>query len=279
MPDQAKVLLNKHNFSRLRDNKFFQLFVIAIILISSLTIGLRTYNLPELLHSALTWIDNAVTIFFLVEIFVRISAEERFLHFFSLRRPGWAWNWFDFLIVGLSLIQLEGTDYILLGRLLRLFRVMRLISFIPQLRLLVSALIIALPRMGYVALMMFVIFYMYATLGSLLFEQINSELWGDVGIAMLTLFRVATFEDWTDIMYETMAHYPISWLYYVSFIFLSAFVFLNMMIGIIINVLEEQHKQIIDDASEQRQDQLISSLQKMQQQLDHIQRQLEQRKN
>ena len=140
---------------------------------------------------------------------------------------------------------------------------MRLISFIPQLRLLVSALLMALPRMGYVALMMFVIFYMYATLGSLLFEHINPELWGDVGIAMLTLFRVATFEDWTDVMYETMAHYPVSWIYYVSFIFLSAFVFLNMMIGIIINVLEEQHNKA-DSAQEQTQhQQVLESLRRL----------------
>ena len=60
---------------------------------------------------------------------------------------------------------------------------------------------------------------------------------------MLTLFRVMTFEDWTDVMYETMAVYPLSWAYYLSFIFLSAFAFLNMIIGIVVNVLEEEHQQ------------------------------------
>jgi voltage-gated sodium channel len=42
---------------------------------------------------------------------------------------------------------------------------------------------------------------------------------------MLTLFRVATFEDWTDVMYETMAVYPLSWIYYLTFIFVIAFIF------------------------------------------------------
>jgi voltage-gated sodium channel len=53
-----------------------------------------------------------------------------------------------------------------------------------------------------------------------------------------------TFEDWTDVMYETMAIYPLSWVYYLSFIFLSAFAFLNMIIGIVVNVLETEHKKL-----------------------------------
>ena len=262
MSNNSVIAATKQRLSAVRDNKIFQFFVISIILLSSLSIGLRTYDLPNAVHLTLSWVDYGVTLFFLIEITIRILAEDKPWHFF-FRRRGWGWNWFDFIIVCLSLIHLEGTDFILLGRLLRLFRVMRLISFIPQLRLLVSALLMALPRMGYVALMMFVIFYMYATLGSLLFEHINPELWGDVGIAMLTLFRVATFEDWTDVMYETMAHYPVSWIYYVSFIFLSAFVFLNMMIGIIINVLEEQHSKA-DSAQEQTQhQQVLESLRRL----------------
>ena len=88
---------------------------------------------------------------------------------------------------------------------------------------------------------MFIIFYIYAAVGSTLFEQINSELWGDITISMLTLFRVMTFEDWTDVMYETMAVYPLSWLYYLTFIFFTAFAFLNMVIGIVVGVMEQEN--------------------------------------
>jgi voltage-gated sodium channel len=42
-------------------------------------------------------------------------------------------------------------------------------------------------------------------------------------------------------MYETMAVYPLSWIYYLTFIFLTAFAFLNMVIGIVVNVLEDEH--------------------------------------
>jgi len=96
--------------------------------------------------------------------------------------------------------------------------------------------------MGYIALLMFVIFYLYGAVGSILFERINETLWGDVSIAMLTLFRIATFEDWTDVMYETMEVHPLSWIYYISFIFLTAFVFLNMMVGTVLEVMQAEHE-------------------------------------
>jgi len=226
-------------FQAIRDNKAFELFVITIIILSSLMIGAKTYPLPEALVSVLWVMDYAVTLFFLIEILIRMAAEGHLSHFFKK-----GWNIFDFVIVVVSLIPLDDAEYALIARMLRLFRVMRLISFIPELRVLVTALITALPRMGYVALLMFIIFYLYAVVGSLLFGQINPVLWGDLGISLLTLFRVATFEDWTDVMYETMAVYSLSWIYYLTFIFFSAFVFLNMMIGIVVEVLDEEHKKM-----------------------------------
>lgn len=226
-------------FQTIRDNKAFEMFVIFIIVLSSLVIGVRTYELHPILENSLIVLDYGVTLFFLVEIMIRMAAEDRIKDFFKK-----GWNVFDFTIVVISLIPLENSEYALVARMLRLFRVMRLISFIPELRVLVTALISALPRMGYVALLMFIIFYLYAVIGNLMFSNINPVLWGDLGISLLTLFRVATFEDWTDVMYETMAVYSLSWIYYITFIFFSAFVFLNMMIGIVVDVLAEEHKKM-----------------------------------
>ncbi len=103
-----------------------------------------------------------------------------------------------------------------------------------------------MPQLGYVLLLMFIIFYIYAAVGTTFFDTINPVLWGDISISMLTLFRVMTFEDWTDVMYETMAVYPFSWIFFVSFIFLTAFAFLNMVIGIVVNVLEEEHQKELE---------------------------------
>ena len=107
------------------------------------------------------------------------------------------WNVFDFVIVTASLIPVEESQMALLGRLLRIFRVLRLVSMVPELRMLLNSLLKALPQLGYVILLMFIIFYIYAAIGATLFEAINPTLWGDIAIAMLTLFRVMTFEDWT----------------------------------------------------------------------------------
>lgn len=217
-------------------SKLFQGIVIAVIILSALLIGAKTHNLSANTIAVLAIMDVAVTVFFAVEIVIRYLAFPEKKKFFHS-----GWNIFDTVIVIGSLIPTGGTG-VLLARLLRVFRVLRLVSMVPELRLLINALLKAIPRMGYIALLMFVIFYIYAAIGSMLFHQINEVLWGDVSISMLTLFRVATFEDWTDVMYETMTVYPISWIYYLSFIFLTAFVFLNMMVGTVLEVMGQEHE-------------------------------------
>lgn len=223
-------------FQRIDKSKVFQSFVIAVIIISALTVGAHTYSLHPTAERALQWMDMGITVFFLVELIIRYFAGKGFKDFFSK-----GWNIFDFIIVVGSLYPAAGSS-VFIARLLRIFRVLRLVSMIPELRLLVNSLIKAIPQMGYIALLMFVIFYIYAAIGSMLFAHINSFLWGDVSISMLTLFRIATFEDWTDVMYETMEVYNLSWIYYLTFIFLTAFIFLNMMVGTILEVMSQEHR-------------------------------------
>ncbi|MCE0732552.1 ion transporter [Halomonas sp. G15] len=235
----------RDRFERLRANKLFETAVIAIIIISALLIGAKTYEETNRFQQWLLALDVAVTVFFLVEILIRMAAERRLRDFF---RRGW--NIFDFLIVTASLIPLDDSEMVLLARLLRIFRVLRLVSMIPELRLLMAALVKSIPRMGYVALLMFIIFYIYAAIGSFLFADIDEFLWGNISIAMLTLFRIATFEDWTDVMYATQEVYAWSWIYYLTFIFLTAFIFLNMMIGIVLDVMQKESVQMEIESGE-----------------------------
>jgi voltage-gated sodium channel len=221
---------------KINDSRLFQTVIVLVIIISALSIGAKTHNLSSNFIELLAIADIAITLFFVVEISIRYLAVGNFKTFFKS-----GWNIFDTIIVIGSLVPSQGSG-ILLARLLRVFRVLRLVSMVPELRLLINALLKAIPRMGYIALLMFVIFYIYGAVGSILFEHVNEVLWGDVSIAMLTLFRIATFEDWTDIMYETMASHPLSWIYYLSFIFLTAFVFLNMMVGTVLEVMHEEHE-------------------------------------
>lgn len=223
---------------KLRSHKAFEFFVIFVIIISALEIGAKTYDLPALALSATQMLDAFITLFFVFELGIRFITEPNKKHFFKS-----GWNVFDTLVVVISLIPINDSEMALLARLIRVFRVLRMISIIPELRLLINALIKALPQLGYVVLLMFIIFYIYAAVGSFMFADINPVLWGNIAISMLTLFRVMTFEDWTDIQYETMDVYPMSWIFYMTFIFFTAFAFLNMVIGIMMNVMEDERTQ------------------------------------
>jgi len=229
----------EQRFARLRSNKIFELCVIAIIIMSALIIGVKTYPLPAWTEPLIIALDWMITVFFMVELTIRFVGDENKRRFFYN-----GWNVFDTLIVVVSLIPIQDSELALIGRLVRIFRVLRMVSIIPELRVLLTSLLTALPQLGYVALMMFIIFYIYAAVGATFFATINPDLWGDIAISMLTLFRIMTFEDWTDVMYETMAVYPLSWAFYLSFIFLSAFAFLNMLIGIVVSVLDDEHKKL-----------------------------------
>jgi voltage-gated sodium channel len=231
------VLKAQRQLRKIDKSKVFQGIVIAVILLSALLIGAKTHNLSSNVVAILLLLDVAVTVFFAIEISIRYLACPKKKHFFKS-----GWNIFDTIIVIGSLVPSGGSG-VLLARLLRVFRVLRLVSMVPELRILINALLKAIPRMGYIALLMFVIFYIYAAIGSMYFHSINEVLWGDVSISMLTLFRVATFEDWTDVMYETMAVHPLSWIYYLTFIFLTAFIFLNMMVGTVLEVMSQEHEQ------------------------------------
>lgn len=250
----------------LESSQWFQGAVIFIIVLSALMIGAKTYDISPFFESALLVMDSTVTVFFLIEISLRFIVCDNKKRFFCD-----GWNVFDTLVVIGSLVPLQNADAVLVGRLLRVFRVLRLVSVVPELRFLINSLIKAIPRMGYIVLLMFIIFYIYAAIGSLMFQEINSFLWGDVSISMLTLFRVATFEDWTDVMYETMTVYPISWIYYLSFIFLTAFVFLNMMVGTILEVMSaEQNRSNAEQAHQEREDMALQ-ISSMKKQLDDMQ--------
>ena len=203
---------------RIERSVWFQGFIISIIVVAALTVGAKTYSLPYGIDKAINYLDNFITVFFLVELSLRFIACDDKRRFFT--DP---WNIFDTVIVVGSLMPISETEMILVARLLRVFRVLRLVSIIPDLRFLINALLKAIPKMGYIALLMFIIFYIFAAV-----------------ISMLTLFRVATFEDWTDVMYETMEVYPFSWIFYIIFIFLTAFVFLNMMVGVVLDVMTRE---------------------------------------
>ncbi len=188
----------KITLKRIYENKVFEWSVVTVIILSALLIGAKTYQLSPFFIKFLTYADWAVTLFFLVEIIIRFTATDDKKRFFKN-----GWNVFDTLIVVVSLIPIEDSEMALIGRLVRVFRVLRMVSIVPELRILINSLLKAMPQLSYVMLLMFIIFYIYGAVGSFFFNEINPVLWGDITTSMLTLFRVMTFEDWTD--YKTFS--------------------------------------------------------------------------
>ena len=234
MKEEIELSKFKSTFLNIRNNDYFEAFVISVILISAVAVGFETYEEsfdPEF-FLYLSYLDYFITFVFLTEILIRMIAEKSLIDFFKS-----SWNVFDFVIVAISLIPIESLDSILLARLVRVFRLLRLVSFIPQFRILIESFITAIPRVGYILLFMFVEFYIFAAIGSILFSEISPMHWGNVGLAMLTLFQTATLEGWPDLMYQSLEVQRFSWIFFVVFIILNSLVFMNMIIGVIIDVI------------------------------------------
>ena len=226
------------------NNRYFELFMMGIIIFSAMLIGIDTFKLPPIYQDIIFTLDHLITVIFLIEIIARISSYPKPLDFFKN-----GWNIFDFVIVSMSLIPIDGNDSAV-ARLLRIFRILRIITIIPELKAIINSLLRSSKSIMYVFILIFIVFYIFAIVGTVLFETAPSGLWSDVGTALLTLFRIMTFEGWTDVMYESMKIYPWSWIFYIVFIFLTTFTFLNMIIGIILDSLNEEHKD--DETKESR---------------------------
>ena len=153
---QASELQSR--FERIRANKWFEAFVVSVIVISALLVGAKTYELPAGFGSVTLLLDWFISAFFLTEITIRFLGERRKRNFFKS-----FWNVFDTVIVIISLIPADDTELALIARLVRVFRVLRMISIIPELRILLVSLVKALPQLGYVMLLMFIICLLYTS--------------------------------------------------------------------------------------------------------------------
>ncbi|MGE5429388.1 MAG: ion transporter [Methylococcaceae bacterium] len=232
----------------------FRNFILLVIIASGAIIGLETYPAvhTRFAHSFHV-IDQIIIYIFLFEIILKLLANgQKPWRYFS--DP---WNIFDFIIVAICFIPYIDTHYIIILRLARILRVFRVISILPKLQLLVNALLKSIPSMGYVVILLLLVFYIYAVTGSFLFSGSDPVHFGSLHVSMITLFKVLTLEGWTDIMniqlYGTSdpkAEYkmsPVSYAsvaYFVSFILLGAMIIMNLFIGVIMTSMQESQQDL-----------------------------------
>ena len=224
-------------FYQLKESKFFQFLVIAIIIFNAFTIGVNTYELSDVTNQIINLLDYSITIFFVVEITIRFIGEPKKSEFFKN-----GWNIFDTIIVCISLIPIPNNSSFLLLRLLRVFRVLRIISVIPELKMIIEALLQSVKRVFYVSLLLFIILYIYATIGSILFSEDMPSRWGNVGTAMITLFQVLTLSSWEQVMLPLQDLYWWAWIYIFSFIIICGITMLNLLIAVLVDVVINQKK-------------------------------------
>ncbi|GAB2892986.1 ion transporter [Microbulbifer echini] len=228
---------------QIAETPLFNQVIIGMILLNALAVGLETSNwVMERFGAPLGVINQLVLASFILEAAVKmVSHGSRPWRYFAN-----GWNCFDFTIIALSLIPATG-PLATLARLVRVLRVLRLVSAFPELRTLVDTLLRSLPSMMHIALLMGIIFYIYGVAGYFLFHEVDPTHWRSLPIALLTLFRIVTFEDWTDIMYTAMDAMPWAWLYFISFVVMGAFVMINLFIGVVLNNLEEAKLRRMDE--------------------------------
>ena len=224
-------------FYNLKESRLFQYLVISIIIFNAFTIGFNTYDLSDFSKRIINYLDYSITIFFVTEILIRFIGEPKKIKFFKS-----GWNLFDTTIVLISLIPIPNNSSFLLLRLLRVFRVLRIISIIPELKLIIEALLGSIKRVFYVGLLLFIILYIYATIGSILFSDEIPERWADAGVSMITLFQVLTLSSWEQVMLPLQEIYWWAWIYFFSFIIICGITMLNLLIAILVDVVINQKK-------------------------------------
>ena len=229
------ININRNVFYKIKEHKLFQNIVIFVIILSAFLVGASTFKVSSNVIAIFNITDLLITLFFIVEIIIRYIAEPVKKEFFKS-----GWNIFDTIIVLVSIIPVGPDSSILLLRLMRIFRVLRLISAVPELKELIEALLLSIKRVFYVSLLLFIILYIYASFGSILFSEDDPERWRDLGISMITLVQVLTLSSWEQVMLPIQKIYWWSWIYFYSFVAIGSITILNLIIAVLVDVVSNQ---------------------------------------
>lgn len=228
--------------ARLVSAPAFQRTVIALVLLNALLLGVETSATAlERWGTALDWADRLLLWLFTAELALRLYAfRGRFL-----RDP---WGLFDLAVVAIAWVPSSGPLAVL--RALRVLRVLRLVSAMPSLRVVVEAMLAALPGMGSIVLLMGLIFYVCAVMATRLFGDTQPEQFGTLGASLFTLFQLMTLENWVDgIVGPAMAESAWSLLFFLPFMIVATFVVLNLFIGVIVDSIQGLREERGDTAA------------------------------
>ncbi|MFB0629592.1 ion transporter [Streptomyces sp. AB3(2024)] len=220
---------------RIAEDPSFGMAVFAVILLNAGLMGAETYSgLADAHRQVLQLAETGCLTLFTLEMLLRLGAyADRPKAFF--RDP---WNIFDLLIVASAFLPFLRENTTVL-RLLRLARVLRTARFLPHLRILLLAVGRSLPGTASFLFVGALVLYVYAMVGWVCFAQSDPGHYGSIGRAMLTLFLLTTLDGLTDAVRAGLEISRFSIVYYASYALLASFVLVNVLIGVVLNSLDE----------------------------------------
>jgi len=235
--------------------------IVAVIVFNAVVLGMETS--PPIMAAAgpvVIALDRACLGIFTVEIVLKLVA-------FGPRFFRSGWNVFDFAIVGIALVPAgQGLSVL---RALRILRVLRVIGAAPRLRRVVEGFVTALPGMGSVFLLMAIIFYIGAVMATKLFAASFPDWFGSIGASLYTLFQIMTLESWSmGIVRPVLAVYPYAWLFFVPFIMMTTFAVVNLLVGLIVNSMQDAHAEESNAATDAYRDEVLERLRKIEERLE-----------
>jgi voltage-gated sodium channel len=226
------------------ESKPFHHVIVAVIVLAGVVAGLETSPAIMAQHGALLLgLDKVILGIFVIEAVLKMAMHGRQ----PWRYFADGWNVFDFLIVVFCLLPVGGPFAAVL-RLARALRLLRLVSALPKLQLLVGALLKSLSAMGYVGLLVALLFYIYAVAGIHLFGAHDPKNFGSFPAALLSLFQLVTLDNWSELFHTQTKFVPgiKVGIYFVTFIVFGTMIILNLFIGIILNSMSEMHAEIAE---------------------------------
>ena len=240
-------------------SRTFHSTIIVAILVAAALVGLETYpSIKSKFGDFIRVADKIIVGLFTLEILIKLGAlGSRWRDFFKD-----SWNVFDFVIVSVCFLPFNA-HYVAVLRLARILRVIRIFSAVRKLQVLVNALLKSIPSMAYVSVLMLVIFYIYGCLATFIFGDNDPIHFRTLGISLISLFRVVTLEDWTDILYTQMyscsnygytgenaglcqspeAFPAFAPIFFISFGMLGTMIVLNLFIGVVLNSMSEAQQE------------------------------------
>ncbi len=279
------------------------------IIAFAVVLGLETLQINDLWKAFFGALDYLFLVFFSIEILLRILAEDHPVDFFNLFKTRkilvegrkktefeitehGVWNNFDFILILFSVIGSFGNlfvfpGFIQVGRLFRIFRIVRLLEISDHLKDVEKRIVSIVPTVFSFAGLLLILTYIYAIMGMFLFEKRTfvSADFSSITESFITLFQVMTLDNWSDVMKDLRANvhtFPpiVIQAYFISFVIFTAIIAFNVFIAVMTSQVQEKlekdfEEKIIEADNTIASDGLSNSIKEMHQEIRSLRMELQ----